>query len=78
MHSFITIYTNSPHHQTFLAFVRTQENHVLNNYKISGDGCYILECRFQSNEHLDQFLLGLNEYANYKISIVLNKQMTVK
>lgn len=56
VHAWITIYTKSTSHQPYLALIKEQENFVLNNYKISGDGCYLLECRFQSNKVLDQFL----------------------
>lgn len=73
LHAFITIYTNSHNHQPMLNFLNTQEHYLLNNYKISGDGCYLLECRFPSNEHVDQFLQGLNEYANYKLSMVIKR-----
>ncbi|NQX64196.1 Lrp/AsnC family transcriptional regulator [Paenibacillus qinlingensis] len=72
IHAFITIYTNSPSHQPYLSFIRTQDQYLINNNKISGDGCYLLECRFPSNELLDQFLVDLNEHANYKLSIVIN------
>ncbi|MFC4104306.1 Lrp/AsnC family transcriptional regulator [Paenibacillus xanthanilyticus] len=74
MHAFITIFTKNVQHEPFLSFIKTQEAHVLRNYKISGDGCYLLECRFPSNEVLDEFLVRLNEYANYKISMVIKKQ----
>jgi Lrp/AsnC family transcriptional regulator, leucine-responsive regulatory protein len=73
IHAWINIYTKSTHHQPYLSFIETQENYVLNNYKISGDGCYLLECRFPSNEVLDQFLTDLNKHVNYKLSIVINK-----
>ncbi|ALC83942.1 MULTISPECIES: Lrp/AsnC family transcriptional regulator [Bacillus] len=73
IHAWITIYTKSTYHQPYLSFVETQENYVLNNYKISGDGCYLLECKFPSNEILDQFLIDLNKHVNYKLSIVINK-----
>ncbi|HHQ8914721.1 TPA: Lrp/AsnC family transcriptional regulator [Bacillus cereus] len=73
MYAFINIYIKDTHHQPYLSFVKTQEKHIINNYKISGDGCYILECRFPSNESLDQFLMDLNKHANYKISIVIKK-----
>ncbi|MFX3631372.1 MAG: Lrp/AsnC family transcriptional regulator [Candidatus Pristimantibacillus sp.] len=73
VHVFITIFTNSTYHQPYLSFINTQDNYILNNYKISGDGCYLLECRFPSNELLDQFLVKLNEHANYKLSIVIAK-----
>ena len=73
IYAFITIITQSPYHQPYLSFINNQKSYILNNYKISGDGCYLLECRFPSNEMLDQFLLDLNKYANYKLSIVINK-----
>lgn len=73
MYAFINIYIKDTHHQPYLSFIKTQEKHIINNYKISGDGCYILECRFLSNESLDQFLMDLNKHANYKISIVIKK-----
>ncbi|WP_409340521.1 Lrp/AsnC family transcriptional regulator [Paenibacillus sp. MBLB4367] len=73
LHAFITIYTISTYHQPYLSFIKTQEKYTINNYKISGDGCYLLECKFPSNELLDQFLVDLNEHANYKLSIVINK-----
>jgi Lrp/AsnC family leucine-responsive transcriptional regulator len=73
IHALINIYTKSMHHEPYLLFIKTQEQYVINNYKISGDGCYILECRFPSNEILDEFLVNLNKHANYKLSIVINK-----
>ncbi|MFD1957154.1 Lrp/AsnC family transcriptional regulator [Paenibacillus thailandensis] len=73
VHALITIYTKDTYHQPYLSFIKTREKYILNNYKISGDGCYILECKFPSNEVLDQFLVELNGYANYKLSIVINK-----
>lgn len=74
MHAFITIFTKSHNHKPLLSFFITQEHYILNTYKISGDGCYLLECRFPSNDHLDQFLDGLSEHANYKISMVIKKE----
>ncbi|WP_139490855.1 Lrp/AsnC family transcriptional regulator [Brevibacillus dissolubilis] len=73
IHAMITIYTNNPYHQPYLSFIKSQEEYVIHNYKISGDGCYLIECRFPSNEVLDQFLIDLNKHANYKLMIVINK-----
>ncbi len=73
IHAFINIYTKSTHHQPYLSFIKTQDQYVIHNYKISGDSCYLLESRFPSNEVLDEFLLELNKHANYKISIVISK-----
>jgi len=73
IHAFITIFTQNTYHDPCLSFIKEQEQYVVHNYKISGDGCYILECKFPSNEILDEFLEELNEHANYKLSIVIKK-----
>lgn len=73
VHAFLTIITKSTHHQPYLSFIRTQEKYIINNYKISGEGCYLLECKFPSNGLLDEFLVELNGHANYKLSIVINQ-----
>lgn len=78
IHALINIYTKSTHHEPYLSFIKTQEQYVINNYKISGDSCYILECRFPSNEILDEFLINLNKLANYKLSIVINNSASIK
>jgi Lrp/AsnC family transcriptional regulator, leucine-responsive regulatory protein len=73
IHAFITIIIESIFHQPYLSFIKTQEKYLINNYKISGDGCYILECKFPSTELMNKFLEELNEHANYKLSIVIDK-----
>ncbi|MGG3888222.1 Lrp/AsnC family transcriptional regulator [Metabacillus fastidiosus] len=74
VHTFINIYTMSMDHQLFLSFVEKQQNYIINNFKISGESCYLMECRFPSNEELDQFLIQLSKYVHYKLSIVINKR----
>nr|WP_227522064.1 Lrp/AsnC family transcriptional regulator [Bacillus solitudinis] len=73
IHAFLTIFTQSTNHQPYLSFIKTQEQYLVRNYKISGDGCYLLECKFPSNKRMNQFLEELNEHANYKLSIVIDK-----
>jgi Lrp/AsnC family transcriptional regulator, leucine-responsive regulatory protein len=73
IHAFITIITESIFHKPYLSFIKTQEKYIVNNFKISGDGCYILECQFPSTEIMNHFLEELNEHANYKLSIVIDK-----
>lgn len=72
VHAFITIITESTYHQPYLSFIKMQKQYIINNYKISGDGCYLLECKFPSNEILSDFLNDLNEHANYKLSIIID------
>lgn len=71
IHILLNIYTNSPQHYDYLKFIETQKDNLLHNYKISGDGCYLIEARFSTTEKLDGFLLKLNKYANYKLTIIL-------
>ncbi|MCP1493011.1 Lrp/AsnC family leucine-responsive transcriptional regulator [Peribacillus frigoritolerans] len=73
IHAFLTIIIQSTNHQPYLSFIKTQEQYLVRNYKISGDGCYLLECKFPTNELMNNFLEGLNEHANYKLSIVIKK-----
>ncbi|RDX01174.1 Lrp/AsnC family transcriptional regulator [Listeria kieliensis] len=72
IHAFLTIITQSVNHQPYLNFIKTQGEFLINNYKISGEGCYLLECKFPSNKRMDQFLEELNQFANYKLSIAIS------
>lgn len=72
VHAMITIFTSSTFHDPYLLFLEEHRPYVRNNYKVSGDGCYVLECRFPSNQELNAFLDGLSKYVNYKLSIVIN------
>lgn len=73
VHVFITVMTQGVSHHSYLSFIKAEDNYLINNYKISGDGCYLLECKFPSNELMNEFLERLNHHANYKLSIVINK-----
>ncbi|KIH70860.1 Lrp/AsnC family transcriptional regulator [Salinicoccus roseus] len=72
VHAFITIFTSSSYHTPYLNLVAANEQYVVRNHKISGDGCYLLECRFPSNRVLDEFLVQLESHVNYKLSIAIN------
>lgn len=73
IHAIINIVTQSAHHQPYLSFVTGNEHYVIHNYKISGDTCYLLECRFPSNQELDEFLSSLSKHVNYKLSLVISE-----
>lgn len=73
VHAIIHIYTKNTKHQPYLSFIKEQVQFVINNYKVSGESCYLLECKFPSNEILDEFLTSLSNLVGYKLSIVINK-----
>ena len=72
IHVLIKIYTKSIYHQPYLSFIDSQEKYIIHNYKVSGDCCYILECKFSSNEVLDKFLRELNKYVNYELTFIIS------
>lgn len=67
--------TKIDNHNLYLSFINTQKKFVIKNYKVSGDGCYIIEAKFPTNALLDEFLTKLNEYVNYRVNIVLNETL---
>ncbi|MBN9653364.1 Lrp/AsnC family transcriptional regulator [Halobacillus sp. GSS1] len=71
VHAIIHIYTENPNHQPYLSYVKKQDRYVVNNYKVSGESCYLLECRFPSNEALDKFLTAISNLVSYKLSLVI-------
>lgn len=71
VHAIFQIFTNNPNHQPYLTFVKKQHQYVVTNYKVSGESCYLLECRFPSNIVLDEFLTAISNYVSYKVSIVI-------
>ncbi|MEF7563457.1 Lrp/AsnC family transcriptional regulator [Bacillus infantis] len=73
VHAILHIYTKTANHQPYLSFIKNQEHYVINNYKVSGESCYLLECTFPSNERLDDFLTELSNAVSYKLSIVISK-----
>lgn len=70
VHAFLHLFMNNIYHGPLHAFLNAQQ-YVVRTHKISGDACYLLEARFPSNVELDDFLTELNEYANYRLSIVI-------
>lgn len=73
VHAMISVIMKSNHHEPYLSYINAQAPFVIQNYKISGDSCYLLECKFPSNERLDEFLIGLSDFVNYKLSIIISK-----
>ncbi|MCY1691414.1 Lrp/AsnC family transcriptional regulator [Exiguobacterium sp. SL14] len=71
VHAMINIFMNSSFHDPYLIFLKEHKKYVRRNYKLSGDSCYLLECRFPTNKELNEFLNGLSKYVNYKLSLVI-------
>lgn len=59
-------------HSNYLNFIK-ESRHVIKHYRVSGRGCYSLEGNFESNKNLDSFLVKLNEFCTYSLSIVIGE-----
>ncbi|WP_210139284.1 Lrp/AsnC family transcriptional regulator [Staphylococcus sp. GDY8P120P] len=70
-HVFINIYTHKISHNSYLDFIQEESIFVMNNYKVIGDPCYLLECRFPNNDYLNAFLARLNKHANYNVLMAI-------
>ena len=74
IHAMINIiHTDMQNHQPYISFISSKDKYVIHHYKISGDGCYILECKFSSNKELDEFVVKLNQFVNYKVTLIINE-----
>jgi Lrp/AsnC family transcriptional regulator, leucine-responsive regulatory protein len=74
IHAIIQVFMKDTNHQPYLTFLKENEQYIFNNYKVSGESCYLLDSRFPSNKELDGFLEGLSKYVGYKLSIVINNK----
>lgn len=71
IHCFITVMLNDFPHTRYLDYIEEGKEFILHHLKTSGEGCYLVECRFPDNTQLNTFLERLLQYGNYKLSIVI-------
>ncbi|MFF2483775.1 Lrp/AsnC family transcriptional regulator [Paenibacillus sp. NPDC058071] len=71
VHAYLNLYTKEANHSPLHGFLDNHQQYIERLHKISGEGCYLIELRFPSNAELSAFLERLNEYANYKLSLVI-------
>ena len=72
VHQFIHATMIQMSHKNYLNFIEKYSENIINHYRISGDTCYIMETYFKTSEELDEFLIELNSYANYKVNTIIN------
>ncbi|WP_082587037.1 Lrp/AsnC family transcriptional regulator [Staphylococcus sp. NAM3COL9] len=71
IHVFISIYTHKISHKPYIDFINQENIFVLNNYKVIGGACYLIECRFPDQSDLNHFLERLNKHANYEVLMTI-------
>ena len=64
--AFVIIYMKTANHESFISFINEQKE-VVEAHRVSGEGCYHLKIKVNSQEHLNVLLNKILDYGNYKI-----------
>ena len=70
--AFVIIYMKSANHEAFKQFIYSQ-NEVIEAHRVSGEGCYHLKVKVDSQELLNAFLDEILEFGNYKLYLSINE-----
>lgn len=62
--AFVIIYMKTTNHESFIRFINEQKE-VVEAHRISGEGCYHLKIKVNSQEQLNVFLNKILGYGNY-------------
>lgn len=73
--AFVIIYMKTANHDSFIRFLNDR-NEVVEAHRVSGEGCYHLKIKVDSQETLNLFLNKILDYGNYTLylSILETKQ----
>lgn len=66
--AYITVFMKTTDHAAFQAFLKDHDE-VVEAGRISGEGCYMLKVRVNSQEDLNIFLDAVLKYGNYRVNI---------
>lgn len=74
--AFVIIYMKTANHDSFIRFINDR-NEVVEAHRVSGEGCYHLKIKVDSQETLNLFLNKILDYGNYTLylSIQETKQL---
>jgi Lrp/AsnC family leucine-responsive transcriptional regulator len=70
--AFIIIYMKTPNHDSFIRFMNDR-NEVVEVHRVSGEGCYHLKIKVNSQEQLNLFLDKILEYGNYSVHLSIQE-----
>ena len=78
--AFVIIYMKTSNHDSFIRFANDQ-NEIVEAHRVSGDGCYHLKVKVNSQEQLNLLLNKILDYGNYTLylsikEIVLRNPLT--
>lgn len=70
--AFVIIYMKTANHDSFIRFINNQ-NEVVEAHRVSGEGCYHLKAKVQSQEQLNLFLNQILLYGNYTLYLSIQE-----
>ncbi|WP_088186636.1 Lrp/AsnC family transcriptional regulator [Desulfosporosinus sp. FKA] len=70
--AYVTVFMKTTDHKTFQIFIKDNSS-VVEAYRISGDGCYMLKIQVNSQIELNLFLDSILQYGNFRINIGIGK-----
>lgn len=70
--AFIIIYMKTASHDSFISYVNDR-NEVVEAHRISGEGCYHLKIKIDSQQTLNIILNEILEYGNYQLYLSINE-----
>ncbi|MFS0638743.1 Lrp/AsnC family transcriptional regulator [Mesobacillus foraminis] len=70
--AFVIIYMKTANHDSFIRFINDQ-NEVVEAHRVSGEGCYHLKIKVNSQEKLNLLLNKILEYGNYTLYLSIHE-----
>ncbi|MGJ9386181.1 Lrp/AsnC family transcriptional regulator [Salipaludibacillus sp. CF4.18] len=70
--AFVIIYMKTANHDSFIRFIKDQ-NEVVEAHRVSGEGCYLLKIKVDSQEQLNLLLNRLLDHGNYTLNLSIQE-----
>lgn len=70
--SFVIIYMKTANHDSFIRFINDRSE-VVEAHRVSGEGCYHLSIKVNSQEQLNAFLNEILNYGNYAMYLSIKE-----
>ncbi|MFS0777022.1 Lrp/AsnC family transcriptional regulator [Neobacillus sp. 3P2-tot-E-2] len=70
--AFVIIYMKTANHDSFIRFINDR-NEVVEAHRVSGEGCYHLKIKVDSQETLNLFLNKILDYGNYTLYLSIQE-----
>lgn len=70
--AFVIIYMKSSNHHSFISFIN-QQKEIMEAHRVSGEGCYHLKIKVESQDRLNKLMDDILVYGNYKLYLSINE-----